>query len=418
MSDTLQNTGCGGHGAASVTLDEALERIGESLRPVLHVERVPVRNALGRVLAEPVLASDNVPRHDNSAMDGYALRHEDRGLDSLRVVGSAFAGHPYHGDVRRGQCVRIMTGGVLPRGADTVVMQENCEADGHTLRVMSWPEAGENVRCAGEDLPRGATVLEPGKRLTAADLGVMASVGLAEVGVRRRVRAAFFSTGDELRSVGEPLDDGAIYDSNRYTLHGMLTRLGIEALDMGVVRDDPDTLRRALQDAAGYADVILTSGGVSVGSADYVTGLLDEIGQIGFWTVSIKPGRPLAFGRIAGSVFFGLPGNPVSSMVTFAQIVAPALRRLAGERAHPPLRFAARCTGHLRKRPGRLEFQRGTLGIAADGTPEVTPFGRQGSGILRSMSTADCFIVLPLEGGDVDTGEWVTVEPFSGPLSP
>lgn len=416
MSDPLINAGCGGHDAPSITLDEALERIRGSLRPVSLVERVPVRNALGRVLAETVFSEADVPPHDNSAMDGYALRHADAGDGPLRVVGNAFAGHPFSGTVGSGECVRIMTGGVVPAGADTVVMQEHCRADERQVRVERCPAPGANIRRAGEDLPRGEPVLEPGRRLTAADLGVLASAGRAEVGVHYRLRAAFFSTGDELRSVGQPLDEGTIYDSNRYTLHGMLSRLGADVLDLGVVRDDPDALRQALKDAAAHADVILTSGGVSVGSADYVTRVLSEIGQIGFWTVSVKPGRPLAFGHIGEAAFFGLPGNPVSSMVTFTQIVTPALRHLAGEAPRPPVRFRARCTTALRKKPGLLEFQRGLLSLGSDGLPEVTPFGRQGSGILRSMSRADCFILLPLEGAELAAGDWVTVEPFAGPL--
>lgn len=418
MSESRAAAGCGGHDAVSITLDEALERIRAALRPATLVERVPVRAALGRVLAEAVLADRDVPQHDNSAMDGYAVRHADANRDSLSVVGSAFAGHPHEGTVSEGECVRIMTGGVMPAGADTVVIQERCDADATTVRVEKWPEAGANVRRAGEDLARGSAVLEPGRRLTASDLGLIASLGRAEVGVYPRVRAAFFSTGDELRSVGEPLDPGSIYDSNRYTLHAMLSRMGAEVMDLGVVRDDPAAIRAALEQAAACADVILTSGGVSVGSADYITRVLEETGRIGFWTVSIKPGRPLAFGHVGEAAFFGLPGNPVSSMVTFTQIVAPALRHLAGERQTRVTRFRARCRSALHKKPGLEEYQRGILATGEDGAPEVTPFRKQGSGVLTSMSAADCFIVLPRSGAEVAAGDWVTVEPFSGPLSP
>ncbi|MDZ7810744.1 MAG: gephyrin-like molybdotransferase Glp [Arhodomonas sp.] len=407
----------GGHDSPAITLDEALARIRGALMPATLIERVPVRCALGRVLAETVTADRDVPLRDNSAMDEDALRHADALAGPLRIIGDALAGHPYGSAVGPGECVRIMTGGVVPAGADTVVMQEHCAADGDHLRIERCPDPGANIRRAGEDLPRGGTVLEAGRRLTAADLGVLASVGRAEADVRYRPRVAFFSTGDELRSVGQPLGEGDVYDSNRYTLHGMLSRLGVEAVDLGVVRDDPEDLRRALNEAAHRADVILTSGGVSVGSADYVTTVLSEIGEIGFWRVSVKPGRPLAFGHIGGAAFFGLPGNPVSSMVTFTQIVAPALRHLSGETPRPPLRFTARCTAALHKKPGLLEFQRGMLGSGTDGQPEVTPFGRQGSGILRSMSAADCFIVLPREGAEIGAGDPVTVEPFQGPLA-
>lgn len=418
MSERPDNPGCGvGHDSASITVEDALARIREAIAPVTLVERVPVRDALGRVLAADIRTPHPVPGHDNSAMDGYAIRHADQARQPLREVGSAYAGHPFEGQLGEGECVRIMTGGVVPAGADSVVMQEVCRADGGRVHVDDWPDAGENVRRAGEDTAAGDRVVTAGTRLTAANLGVIAATGKPEIGVYRRLRAAFFSTGDELRSAGEPIETGQIYDSNRYTLHGMLARLGTEVIDMGVVRDDPAELRAALETAAASADVVLTSGGVSVGSADYVTDTLAEIGRIGFWTVSIKPGRPLAFGHIDRAAFFGLPGNPVSSMVTFAQIVAPSLRHMSGETGYRPVRFHARLVGkRLRKKPGRMEFQRGHLDWDTNGEPQVRGFGSQGSGILRSMSTADCFIVLPLDGGGVEPGEWVTVEPFTGPL--
>ncbi len=418
MSELPANPGCGvGHDAPSLTLEEALARLRAALTPVAAVEWLAVRSALGRVLARDVASELDAPAAANSAMDGYAIRAADRDAGVLARVGSAFAGHPHTGSVGPGECVRIMTGGVVPDGADTVVMQENCRADGDRVHVERWPRPGENVRAAGEDLRRGDVVLPPGYRLRAAGLGVAASLGRAELPVYRRLRAAFFSTGDELQSVGSVLEPGQVYDSNRYTLYGMLTRLGAEVVDLGVVPDDPGRIRQALLDAADKADVVITSGGVSVGDADHVTHVLAEVGEVGFWTVAIKPGRPLAFGHIGDAAFFGLPGNPVSAVVTFAQIVAPAMRHLAGEPPAAPLRVTARTATALRKKPGRVEFQRGRLSRAEDGGLEVTSVGAQGSGILSSLSSADCFIVLPLEGGRVEAGEWVTVEPFQTPLA-
>jgi molybdopterin molybdotransferase len=419
MTELPANPGCAaaGHDAPSLTLDDALQRLRAALRPVTAVESVPVRSALGRVLARDLTSDLDVPASANSAMDGYAIRAADREHGPLARVGSAFAGHPFEGIVGPGECVRIMTGGVLPEGADSVVMQEYCRADGDRVHVERWPRPGENVRAAGEDLRRGEVVLGTGYRLRAADLGVVASLGRAEVPVYRRLRVAFFSTGDELQSVGHVLEPGQVYDSNRYTLHGMLTRLQADIIDLGVVPDDPERIRGTLLDAAAAADVIVTSGGVSVGEADHVTRILAEVGDIGFWTVSIKPGRPLAFGHIGGAAFFGLPGNPVSAVVTFAQMVTPAMRHLGGEPPVTPLRIPARTTTALRKKPGRLEFQRGRLGRGEDGSLEVTSVGTQGSGILSSLSAADCFIVLPLERGRVEPGEWVVVEPFQAPLT-
>ena len=411
---------------SSLLVEQALERIHASVAPVAGVERVAVRETLGRVLAAPVLSPIDVPAHDNSAMDGYAVRASDAAggpgdaAAVLRVAGTSWAGRPFSGEVGAGECVRIMTGAVMPRGTDAVVIQENVrvEADGAAIRFDQRPRSGDNVREAGEDVPRGAEVLGAGQRIGPAELGVLASLGTVEASVRRRVRAAFFSTGDELRSLGEPLGTGCIYDSNRYTLLAMLRAIGAEVLDLGVVRDRREDVERAFREASAAADAVITSGGVSVGEADYVKETLARIGEVDFWKIAMKPGRPLAFGRVGGALFFGLPGNPVSVMVTFYQFVQPALRCMMGERAARPVRFRVKCSSRLRKRPGRVEFQRGILGHDAGGRLAVRSTGGQGSGILSSMHEANCFIVLPLESEGVEPGNEVDVEPFGGVAGP
>lgn len=400
---------------ASLTCAAALERLLAATRPLEDTEQLPVRSALGRVLAVAVTSPFDVPAHTNSAMDGYALRGSDvpaAGLSTLRVVGASFAGKPFEGAVGPGEAVRIMTGAVVPEGADTVVLQEQVNATEETVEIDSRHKTGQHVRAAGEDIRAGATVLPAGRRLTAADLGLIASLGRPEVTVVRRPRVAFFSTGDELRSIGEPLGRGEIYDSNRYTLFGMLARLGVEPLDLGVVRDDPTALGVAFRRAAAMADVIITSGGVSVGEADYTKDVLGDLGEIRFWKIAMKPGRPLAFGRVGKAAFFGLPGNPVSVMVTFYQFVQPALEKLMGTTPRRPWTLPARTTAVLKKKPGRAEFQRGLLARDDAGQWTVTPTGDQGSGILTSMSQANCFIVLGMDEGKVDTGTIVEVQPF------
>jgi molybdopterin molybdotransferase len=392
------------------------------LTPVQTNERVAVRSALGRVLGEDVISAIDVPAHDNSAMDGYALRHADlkaAGETVLRLAGSAFAGGPLAAKLGKGECVRIMTGAVMPRGADTVVIQEVARAEGIKVHIPTGQKQGQNRRLAGEDLTAGKPVLNAGHQLGPAELGLIASLGLAEITVRRRLRVAFFSTGDELASVGSELKPGQVYDSNRYTLYGMLSRLGCELIDMGVVRDDPASLERALRAAASDADAVITSGGVSVGEADFIRELLDKLGEVVFWKIAMKPGRPMAFGRIvhAGNTahFFGLPGNPVAVMVTFYQFVRDALLALSGRTGElaPPL-LQAPCTAGIRKSPGRTEFQRGVLAPDSQGKWSVHPTGAQGSGVLRSMSEANCFIVLEHERGSVNPGDLVQVQLFDG----
>ncbi len=402
----------------SMPVPAAREFIARFLTPVTTIERVHLRAALGRVLAAEIISPLDVPAHDNSAMDGYAARFDDLNADgetTLKLAGSAFAGVPFHGALNAGECVRIMTGAVVPHGSDTIVMQEHVKAEDDRITIGSGHRKGQNLRHAGEDLKTGQPVLRRGHLMRPADIGLIASLGVAEVSVLRRLRVAFFSTGDELRSIGTPLEEGQIYDSNRYTLYGMLTRLGCDVIDMGVVRDDPALLEQAFRDAAATADVVITSGGVSVGEADFVKDLLEQLGEVVFWKVAMKPGRPLAYGRIGGAHFFGLPGNPVSVMVTFYQFVREALLKLMGCDPVPPVpSFKAICTTPLRKSPGRTEFQRGILSQGADGNWMVRVTGEQGSGILRSMSEANCFIILPQAQGSVAAGATVDVQVMEG----
>jgi molybdopterin molybdotransferase len=404
-----QNTGL-------LTVTEAQARILEGVTPVTAAETLPVREALGRVLAEDIVSPIDVPSHTNSAMDGYAVRAADLPDDGVRefpVPGTSWAGRPWLMPIEPGQAVQIMTGGMMPVGADTVVMQEHVEREGDTVRIGSGHRCGQNVRVAGEDLAAGQQVFTAGKQLTSADIGVLASLGLGEVCVYRRLKVAFFSTGDELRSVGQPLGPGEIYDSNRYTLYGMLKKLDVEIIDMGVVRDRRELIEQAFHDAAAGADAIITSGGVSVGEADFVKETLEKLGSMSFWKIAMKPGRPVTFGHINDAVFFGLPGNPVSVMVTYFQFVRPALLKMAGETGVlGAFTVRARATSALRKRTGRYEFQRGVLEQPAPGEFVVHSAGAQGSGILRSLSEANCFILLDPDRSSVDPGEEVVVQPF------
>jgi molybdopterin molybdotransferase len=404
----------------SMPVGKARELIATFLAPVTAVERVHVRTALGRVLAADIVSPIAVPGHDNSAMDGYAVRFADLKPDGetiLKRVGESFAGKPWGGAIGAGECVRIFTGGVMPQGADTVVMQERAREDERGVQVAAGAvtKLGTNRRVAGEDLKQGQTVFRAGQRVRPAELGMISSLGIGEVSVYRKLRVAFFSTGDELKSIGTPLGPGEIYDSNRYTLHGMLNRLGCETIDMGVVEDAPDKLERAFAAAAEAADVVITSGGVSVGEADYVKRLLDKLGEVLFWKIAMKPGRPLAYGKIGSAHFFGLPGNPVSVMVTFYEFVRDALLTLQGQREIQPLpTFKVTLAAPIKKVPGRTEFQRGILASDGKGGWTVRTTGDQGSGILSSMSQANCFIVLGSDTGNVAAGEWVDVQLLEG----
>jgi molybdopterin molybdotransferase len=400
----------------ALRVDKAREAIRACLSPAEGFEPIDIRQALGRVLAQEVVPQVNVPAHDNSAMDGFAVRSSDFSKDSfsLKEIGTALAGRPFAGKVGSGQCVRIMTGAVMPAGTDTVVIQEVVKQQGNSILVPAGQKKGQNVRYAGEDLKVGVPVLAPGKLLRPAELGLIASLGIAEVNVRRKLRVAFFSTGDELASIGAKLRAGEVYDSNRYTLHGMLSRLGVEITDLGVVRDDPVMLEATFRKAAQHADAVITTGGVSVGEADFVKQLMAKLGEVLFWKIAMRPGRPMAFGKIGDAFLFGLPGNPVAVMVTFYQFVRDALLHLSGrtdEFSIPLLQVTS--SQAIRKVPGRTEYQRGILYRDA-GEWKVKTTGQQGSGVLRSMSEANCFIVLEHERGKVEAGERVSVQLFEG----
>jgi len=417
MSGIVQTVSClDGYDPDALRVGKAIEAIKVCLSPVQEVEVVEIRKALGRILAQEVVPDINVPAHDNSAMDGYAVRSSDLSEKEtmLEEIGVALAGKPFQGSLGKKQCVRIMTGAVMPQGADTVVIQEVVKREGKRVVVPPGQKKGQNVRYAGEDLAIGNAVLHPGKWLLPAEIGLIASLGIGEVKVKRRLRVAFFATGDELASIGMKLKEGEIYDSNRYTLHGMLSRLGVEIIDLGVVRDDPDLLEEAFLKAAGTADVVITTGGVSVGEADFIKQLMAKLGEVLFWKIAMRPGRPMAFGKVQDAYLFGLPGNPVAVMVTFYQFVRDALLHLSGrtdDYAVPLLK--ATTMEKLRKVPGRTEYQRGILYREA-GEWKVRTTGQQGSGVLRSMSEANCFIVLEHERGSVKVGEPVSVQLFEG----
>lgn len=409
----------------ALPVEQAQHIIQQFITPIHAIEKIALRQALGRVLAEDIISAINVPAHDNSAMDGYALRGSDlpaSGDLELTIIGTAYAGRAFGGDVQTGQCVRIMTGGVMPAECDTVIPQEltrNTSTEFVTI-PFGKVKCGDNRRCKGEDLAIGKTALVKGKLLRPADLGLLASLGVAEVPVQRRLRVAFFSTGDELRSLGEPLDDGCVYDSNRYTLYGMLQRLGCDVIDMGVIKDDPDSLTAAFRSACENADAVITSGGVSVGAADYTKQIMAELGDVAFWTIGMRPGRPMAFGKIhshgKSAYLFGLPGNPVAVMVTFYFFARNALLHMMGATSMPLPLVPAISQAAIRKRAGRTEYQRGIVSVDDQGRLQVAITGAQGSGILRSMSEANCMIVLHHEQGNVNAGEAVDILLFEGLL--
>ncbi len=410
-------------GENNIDVDAARAAIARVLEPIRGDETVPLHEAVGRVLAADVISPIDVPAHDNSAMDGFAFDGGQLAADgptALRRVATVYAGSPFTGTVGAGECVRIMTGAVMPAGLDTVVPLELCQADGDAVRIAPGViRRGENRRRQGEDLARGKPALQAGRLLRPADLGLVASLGFETVTVRRRLRVALFSTGDEVVAPGQPLPPGCIYDSNRFALAAALQRLGMQVVDLGLVRDDREALQATLDRAVAEADVVLTSGGVSAGDADYTREMLARMGEVAFWKVAMRPGRPFAFGPLQGpggrrSWLFGLPGNPVAALVTFYVFARDALLQLAGATPAPVPRLQARSVAAIRKRPGRTEFQRGIVGRAADGAWEVRLTGSQGAGVLRSMSEANALVVLGHAQGSVDAGGPVEVWLFDG----
>ena len=412
-----------GYDPQALSADGVLAFLAHMVTPLGGAQAVPLLQALDRILAEDVISPLSVPPHDNSAMDGYAFHGDSLpAAQSLQVVGTALAGKAWQGEVRTGQCVKIMTGAIMPAGLDTVVAQELAQIDGDRVQIAAGLlQRGDNRRLCGEDLMTGQTALAAGTRLGPAACGLLASLGLAQVLVRPRLKVAYFSTGDEILSLGEAPREGAVYDSNRYTVHGLLTRMGCEVLDMGVVRDDPALLEAAFKQAAAQADVIITSGGVSVGEADYTKAMMKKLGDVAFWRIAMRPGRPMAVGRIAqgdrSAVLFGLPGNPVAVMVTFLAFVRPTLQRMMGmtEMAMAPLPLLkARSQEVLRKKPGRTEYQRGIVSRNAQGELQVIITGNQGSGVLSSMVQANGLIVLHHDQATAQAGDWVDVMMFDG----
>ncbi len=400
-------------------LEEAISKVLTQITPLSGSECISITDASHRVLARSIVSNINVPAHTNSAVDGYAIHHRDipatDETNTLTVIGEALAGKPCPEKLESGQAIRIMTGAILPAGSDTVLMQEHVKnIAANQILIDGKHRAGENIRLAGEDISQGETILSAGKLLLPADLGLIASIGQSEITVKRKIHVGIVSTGNEILPQGAVHEPGKVYDSNRFSLIGALARLPVQVHDYGIIPDDPEQLKQAFLKAADHCDVVISSGGVSVGEADYAKIVLAELGNINFWKVAIKPGRPMAFGKIGGSIFFGLPGNPVAVMVTFYLFVLPALYRLAGSSENYHLAtFPAHTLEKLRKKPGRTEFQRGIMSRADSGQWQVRTTGKQGSGILKSMSLANCFIVLAHDRSHVAAGELVDVLPFA-----
>lgn len=404
-------------------LEDAKRRISALVQSVKECEKLPLQACLDRVSSQDVYSSINVPGYDNSAMDGFAFKLEDlSNLGELKLVGKSFAGSPYMQALKPGECVRIMTGAAIPEGADTVVMQENAKLIVNTgqddyVSFTSAPQLGDAIRLAGEDIKKDSLVICAGKRITAADIGLLASLGCATVDVFRKVRVAMFSTGDELMKPGEKYEAHRIYDSNRPAVVALLHKMNCDVIDLGIVPDDRSRLRALLTEADAQADCVITSGGVSVGEADFTKEILSELGQIDFWKIAIKPGKPLAFGRLPNSLFFGLPGNPVSAFVTFHQVAADAIKQMAGEKPELDLMLPAIASHLLKKRPGRADYQRGRCFIDASGKLSVESTGAQGSGVFSSFSNSNCYIILERERANVEAGEIVNITLFDSLLS-
>ncbi|RUO42732.1 molybdopterin molybdenumtransferase MoeA [Aliidiomarina taiwanensis] len=400
-----------------LSVQDAVEHMLDKIQAPTKTTTIAIEQAVDRVLAAPVQSTVNVPSYNNSAMDGFGYRAQDMEENtSLRCVGESLAGHPFTGELSAGECIRIMTGAQVPASVDTVVPQENTQTlEPNLIQINSVPKPGANIRLLGEELQEGDTVYPTGHRLTPVDIGMLASLGVAQVKVFMPLKVAVFSTGDELVLPGQAKQDFQIYDSNRYVLHAMLERMGFEVLNLGLVADDPALIEATFRDAAKQADAIVCSGGVSVGDADYTKDVINKIGEVGFWKVAMKPGKPFAFGHIENTWFFGLPGNPVSATVTLMQLAEPALRKLSGEQYTPALTMSAVAGEALRKRPGRADFQRGILRYEK-GENRVYSAGPQGSGMLSSLVQGNCLICLSAEQGSVEAGDTVRVQLLQAPV--
>jgi molybdopterin molybdotransferase len=418
MIETCDNPGL-------LSIKAAISNMLKQVNPVLESEQIELEESLGRVLAEDVISDINVPPNDNSAMDGYAMRCEDlTDTNPLQLMGTALAGKPFKETVLAGQCIRIMTGAVIPHGANSVVMQENTEVKDNSVFFKQLPELGNSVRKAGEDIQQGQVVVTKGTKLTPAYLALIASVGIAEISVIRLIKVGLIATGDELTAPGESLSEGAIYESNRYALSALLKTFPVVLFDFGIVKDDKVVLKTVFQQAGNHCDLVLSCGGVSVGEADYVKEILDELGTINFWKVAIKPGKPFAFGQLKSQLrsqlegqhtnawFCGLPGNPVSSFVTFEQLVTPVLKKLSGQTHTATPHFVAKAACLINKRPGRADYQRGIFYRDEQDELWVKPNGKQGSGIMSSIANANCYMVLEQDAGDVKQGDAVNIQPF------
>ncbi|ELJ8516211.1 bifunctional molybdopterin-guanine dinucleotide biosynthesis adaptor protein MobB/molybdopterin molybdotransferase MoeA [Vibrio cholerae] len=400
---------------AFLSVEQGREKILSLISPLAETESVAIQECYQRVLAREVFSPINVPAYRNSAMDGYALRGDDLERDSYRVVAEVLAGSHYAKTVELGEAVKIMTGAPMPLGADTVVMREQATQNGELVSFAGAKiKAGQNVRQAGEDLAQGQAVFSTGQRLLSPEMGMLASLGFAHADVFRSLKVAIFSTGDEVQAPGGDIEPNSIFDSNRFTLTGLLKQLGCQVIDLGIIEDDEAKMMQVLEQAAKQADMVITSGGVSVGDADFIKSALEKLGHIDFWRINMRPGRPLAFGQIAGKPFFGLPGNPVAVMVSFINFVEPALRKMQGEQGWQPLKVNAIALEDLRSRQGRTEFSRGVYAFNAQGQLTVRTTGKQGSGILRSMSEANCLIEIAPAIDTVKVGESVTIIPLQG----
>ncbi|EKF9443732.1 bifunctional molybdopterin-guanine dinucleotide biosynthesis adaptor protein MobB/molybdopterin molybdotransferase MoeA [Vibrio cholerae] len=416
-SDSKNNAAacCDTLSPAFLSVEQGREKILSLISPLAETESVAIQECYQRVLAREVFSPINVPAYRNSAMDGYALRSDDLERDSYRVVAEVLAGSHYAKTVELGEAVKIMTGAPMPLGADTVVMREQATQNGELVSFAGAKiKAGQNVRQAGEDLAQGQAVFSTGQRLLSPEMGMLASLGFAHADVFRSLKVAIFSTGDEVQAPGGDIEPNSIFDSNRFTLTGLLKQLGCQVIDLGIIEDDEAKMMQVLEQAAKQSDVVITSGGVSVGDADFIKSALEKLGQIDFWRINMRPGRPLAFGQIAGKPFFGLPGNPVAVMVSFINFVEPALRKMQGEQGWQPLKVNAIALEDLRSRQGRTEFSRGVYAFNAQGQLTVRTTGKQGSGILRSMSEANCLIEIAPAIDTVKVGESVTIIPLQG----